>query len=91
MGLEDPAEKKKKAVHNVEHQHQCLSVFELKGFVGCKVDMELVHYILKNAMSLQKIIITLCNYRNPEKKVSAITCARQLETRFPPGVELVIL
>ncbi|KAK7842824.1 hypothetical protein CFP56_013409 [Quercus suber] len=78
-------------VLKVEHQHQCLSVFELKGFVGCKVDVELVQYILKNAMSLQKIIITLRNYRNLEKKVSAITCARQLETRLPPGVELVML
>lgn len=66
MGLEDPAEKKK-AVHNVEHQHQCLSVFELKGFVGCKVDMELVHYILKNAMSLQKIIITYVTIGIPRR------------------------
>lgn len=66
MGLEDPAEKKK-AVHNVEYQHQCLSVFELKGFVGCKVDMELVHYILKNAMSLQKIIITYVTIGIPRR------------------------
>lgn len=83
-----------------EHPHQCLKVFELIGFIGCAIDMELAMYIINNVVKLEKIIIDtrspdveemLLDYRDHEKNLAAIACARQLETRLPLGVELVIL
>ena len=83
-----------------EYSHQCLKVFELISFVGCAIDMELAMYIINNVVSLEKIIIDtrspdveemLLDSRDHEKNLAAISCARQLETRLPLGVELVIL
>ena len=83
-----------------EYPHQCLKVFELIGFVGCAIDMELAMYIINNVVSLEKIIIDtrsldveemLLDSRDHEKNLSAIACARHLETRLPLGVELLIL
>ena len=87
-------------MRRAKYPHQCLKVVELIDFVGCKVDTEVALYILKNAVSLEKIIIDtkspyveelLQDSRDDDKKLEAVTCARLLETRLPLGVELVIL
>ena len=87
-------------MRRAKYPHQCLKVVELIGFVGCTIDMELALHVLNNVVSLEKIIIDtrspdeedmLLDSMDLEKKLAAQTCARQLETRLPPGVELVIL
>ncbi|XP_030941188.1 F-box/LRR-repeat protein At3g58900-like [Quercus lobata] len=100
IGLEDVPAEGNRTVTRDEYPHQCLKVFELIGFVGCAIDMELAMYIINNVVSLEKIIIDtrsldveemLLDSRDHEKNLAAIACARQLETRLPLGVELVIL
>ncbi|GMY23822.1 F-box/LRR-repeat protein At3g58900-like [Fagus crenata] len=98
LELKAPAKGKIK-VRRAKYPHQCLKVVELIGFVGCTIDMELAPHVLNNVVSLEKIIIDtrspdedmLLDSMDLEKKLAAQTCARQLETRLPPGVELVIL
>ena len=63
-------------------------MLELIGFVGGTLDMELALDVLNNALSLETIII---NISDPEKKLTAIARARQLETTLPPGIKMVIV
>ncbi|KAK9278637.1 hypothetical protein L1049_028210 [Liquidambar formosana] len=100
---ESKQEKLKVKVRIAKCPHRCLKVVELVGFVGCRNDIELALYVLKNAVSLEKIIIDPRSVyatgmqwdcgdpRDPEVKLAARARAKQLETRLPPGVELVIL
>ena len=71
-----------------KYPHQCLKMLELIGFVGGTLDMELALDVLNNALSLETIII---NISDPEKKLTAIARARQLETTLPPGIKMVIV
>lgn len=84
----------------VEHPHKFLSVFELRGFLGCTIDMELALYILSNAVSLQKIIIDtrdpyaedmFWDERDPRLKEWGTARTRELAARVPPWVELMLL
>ena len=100
FGLGDGPMEGKIKVQKAERPHQCLKVVELIGFVGCTVDMELALNLIDNAASLEKIIIDtrspdleemLWDSREPQQKLAALNSARQLETRLPPGAEMVIL
>ncbi|KAA8532869.1 hypothetical protein F0562_033014 [Nyssa sinensis] len=75
------------------HPYCCLKVVELIGFVGCATDIGLAKYLLKNASSLEKIIIKPLPRMDCMKleKVTARERARQLRADLPPGAELVIL
>ncbi|KAK9278569.1 hypothetical protein L1049_028141 [Liquidambar formosana] len=100
---ESKQEKFKVKVRKAKCTHRCLKVVELVGFVGCTIDIELALYVLKNAVSLEKIIIDPRSVYptgtqwdcedlwDPEDKLEARARAKLLETRLPPGVELVIL
>ncbi|KAL4634235.1 hypothetical protein ACB092_04G185200 [Castanea dentata] len=84
--------KEKKA----KYPHQCLKMVELVGFVGGTLDMELALDVLNNALSLETIIIDTRipfgkHISDPEKKLTAIARARQLETTLPPGIKMVIM
>lgn len=84
--------KEKKA----KYPHQCLKMLGLIGFVGGTLDMELVLDILNNALSLEMIIIDTRipfgkHISDPEKKLTAIARARQLETTLPQGIKMVIV
>ncbi|KAH7549766.1 hypothetical protein ACOSQ2_025564 [Xanthoceras sorbifolium] len=84
----------------VQPMHEHLKVFQLSGFVGCRIDTELVLYVLSHAGSLQKIVI---DPLSPYAKKSSRECwecdeallarinARKLEPSLRPGVELVVL
>lgn len=70
----------------------------MAGFVGCAADTELALYFLKNAVSLNKLIIDpnmldLCggprDLVETKGKRAARKRARQLDV--PSGVELVVL
>ncbi|KAA8540708.1 hypothetical protein F0562_024373 [Nyssa sinensis] len=93
---ENPQRRKRKAQKVRKCPHHGLKVVELIGFIGCSTDIELTRYLLKNALSLEKITI---NPRAPlpldfmeiEEKEAAREPARRLRTELPPGVECVIL
>ncbi|OMO82270.1 hypothetical protein CCACVL1_12002 [Corchorus capsularis] len=83
-----------------KQQHGCLEVIEFVGFVGCAVDIELLLYLLKGAVSLKKLIIDpsgnefFHGKKVPHEdfdRILATSRAKKLETRLPRGAELVIL
>ncbi|KAK9278414.1 hypothetical protein L1049_027979 [Liquidambar formosana] len=76
-----------------------LKVVEFVGFVGRPIDLELAMYVLGNAVMLEKIIInttspylvgTQWESEESEEKLAARKRAKQLKTKLPQGVELVI-
>ncbi|OMO82253.1 hypothetical protein CCACVL1_12006 [Corchorus capsularis] len=84
----------------IKKLHPHLKVIEFSGFVGRIVDVELLLCLLKRASSLKKLVIEPCTHYFFEKRIEckdsellrkARTRAKQLETRLPPGAELVIL
>jgi hypothetical protein len=86
--------KKTFKVKKSKYQHKCLKVVKLIGFVGCGVDLEIASYLLSHTMSLEMIIINpRLRYDTPEDTcIEARSRARQhLETRLPPGTQLVLL
>ncbi|OMO52125.1 hypothetical protein COLO4_37401 [Corchorus olitorius] len=81
-----------------KEQHVCLKVIEFIGFVGCSADRELLQYLLKTAISLNKLTLDtsfgyfdgkLMQWDNPKHTQAARSRGKQLETILPPGVELV--
>ncbi|XP_059662117.1 putative FBD-associated F-box protein At5g56690 [Cornus florida] len=77
--------------------HQCLKVVELCGFNGISgSEVELVLHILEIAASLEKIIIDTrlvipSEFSREAQIEAARERARQLKTRLPATIELVIL
>ncbi|KAJ4713527.1 FBD-associated F-box protein [Melia azedarach] len=83
--------------------HEHLKVVEFIGFVGHSIDLELAFYLLKNSISLEKMIIDLtspfsrgnywdfedCEEKKEEKKAARMR-ARKLKEKAPKGVKLVI-
>ncbi|XP_057466659.1 F-box/FBD/LRR-repeat protein At1g13570-like [Actinidia eriantha] len=83
------------ALNPKKHPHRCLKVVEIIGFDGCSVDIELARYLLNNALSLERMTIDprshyRMDFTKIEEKNAIRERARQLESEFPPGAELVI-
>ncbi|CAK9143461.1 unnamed protein product [Ilex paraguariensis] len=75
-------------------------VVEFMGFVGRTNDVELVMYLLENAVSLEKMIIDVrdplsvgkpLEFNETDKKQAARECGRQLKANLPFGAKLEII
>lgn len=80
--------------------YQHLELLEIVGYYGRISDLELVVYVIENAVALKKIVINpVCHgpyddfaEEDLEREEAARSCARhQLTSILPPGVELAIL
>lgn len=86
-------------VRKAKNLHLYLKAFELAGFVGCRVDMELILYILEHAVALEKLVIdprssfakSGMDFRDTEVTQAARKSAKMLKPRLPQKVDLVIL
>ncbi|CAK9141082.1 unnamed protein product [Ilex paraguariensis] len=75
-----------------------LKMVEFVGFCGHPADFELPMYFIGNAVTLEKIIINPRNPHSVERSEFIVTegmeaareRAKELETRLPPGVELLL-
>ncbi|KAL6973111.1 hypothetical protein U1Q18_027289 [Sarracenia purpurea var. burkii] len=81
------------------YPHQNLKLVEFVGFVGAAIDVEVVAYLLENAIALEKIVIDprvshVSKIHEPEwenRERVARDRAKQLESMLPVGVQLVII
>lgn len=84
--------------------HPCLNVIEFIGWAGVeKTDVELANYLIKSAISLEKIIVDpripcfigRLFIREPDQydwtREDAVSSAVKLERKLPPTVKLIIL
>ncbi|KAL7136308.1 hypothetical protein ABFS83_10G021100 [Erythranthe nasuta] len=102
LWMDDPSRSHRK-VKNTTSQlpHHHLKVFKFCGYYGRSSDVELVRYILKNSVVLEKIIIDpfepilrdfeLCGEDLERIQIARGFAKQQLEARVPQRVELVIL
>ncbi|KAF3435756.1 hypothetical protein FNV43_RR22848 [Rhamnella rubrinervis] len=58
--MDEDIPEKVKAKADIRHSHRHLKVVELVGFTGCRNDIELVLHLLEIAVSLEKVIISVC-------------------------------
>ncbi|KAK3033344.1 hypothetical protein RJ639_034394 [Escallonia herrerae] len=68
--------------------HRCLKVVELLGYAGNPGDNEFAMYVMKSAVSLEKIVIDPCNpgtKQSIDEIEAARMCARWLKLRVGPG------
>nr|XP_043610226.1 FBD-associated F-box protein At5g22730-like [Erigeron canadensis] len=96
-----PAKRRRKVRRVAKHSHQHLEVVEIVGYYGRISDVELAVYFFENAVALQKIVIdpryqvleriSNENFRLKKEKAARSCAKKQLESRTPEGVELVIL
>ncbi|KAL9153096.1 hypothetical protein ABFS82_10G026500 [Erythranthe guttata] len=99
MGKPSKSHRKEKRTTQLPHHH--LKVVKLCGYDGRSSKVELVRYILKNSVVLEKIVIDPLDpimrglqlrLKDLERLQTARRCAKQqLEGRVPQHVELVIL
>lgn len=96
-----PSKRRRKLRQAAKCAHEYLKLVEIVGYYGRTSDAELAMYFIENAVALQKIVIDPRNQileRSPagiaqiKKEESARRRARkQLESKKPPGVQLIIL
>ncbi|XP_009776423.1 uncharacterized protein [Nicotiana sylvestris] len=69
-----------------------LKVVRYEGYLGGTADEELINYLVKKSLALEKCIVSLCDqsYSKVERKARS-QAWRQLQGKFSKGVELVIL
>lgn len=92
----------RKVRHAASHPHTHLKIFQFMGYYGRNRDLELVLYVINNAVGLKRILIdprdqNPKNYTHIGRDASKIeeagrsSAKRKLKSISPPGVELVIL
>ncbi|CAK9183665.1 unnamed protein product [Ilex paraguariensis] len=96
-----PSIDKRKVRKVARCSHQNLEEVEVFGYYGRKSELELVIYLLENAVALKKIIIDPHNPFLPDRpkkigqiekeKAARVRAKRQLKGRVTVGIELVIL
>ena len=74
--------------------HRHLITFEMVGFLGCKVDIELVLYLAQFAILLEKIVLHPLleeDYCGQSKEESSRKQAKLLRDQIPARVQLEVL
>ncbi|XP_059657357.1 putative F-box/LRR-repeat protein At4g15060 [Cornus florida] len=82
--------------------HQSLKEVELAGFCGRVIDLEFAHYLIKNAVTVEKIIINRhCTIRasrprpwlfeETKEKQYAKKCAMELQKSLPSRIKMEII
>ncbi|PWA89484.1 Nnf1 [Artemisia annua] len=94
---------RRKVRHAASHPHTHLKIFQFMGYYGRNNDLELVLYVINNAIGLKRILIdprdqnpnnyAYTGYRDASKieEAGRSSAKRKLKSMSPPGVELVIL
>ena len=77
------------------HLHWSLKDVEVFCFVGGTTDQELVMYLLRYAINLEKIvndpyIPSTRSLKESKETEAARKCAHQLEEKLPPRVKLIV-
>ncbi|KAL7146847.1 hypothetical protein ABFS83_06G069100 [Erythranthe nasuta] len=96
-----PTKRRRKIKQAAKCRHETLKLVELVGYFGRTSDVELAMYFIENAVALQKIIVDPRNQileRSPlrieqirKEEFARKRAKHQLESKKPPGVQLVIL
>lgn len=70
----------------------CLRTLELYGFVGLRIDLELVTYVFENAVVLEEVIIDFKVFGRlwHSRLHKAREKVMELREKLPPGAKLVI-
>lgn len=74
--------------------HHHLNTFEMVGFLGCEADTELVLYIARFALLLDKVILHPLLEEDDfgrTKEASSRERAKLLRNQLPPRVQLEVL
>lgn len=90
---------RRKIRHVANHPHEHLKMFEMEGNYGRISDLELVVYVIDNAVALKKIVIdprfqlpnSISNKKKLLKTEKSARSSAKLQVESPQGVELVIL
>ncbi|KAH7852611.1 hypothetical protein Vadar_027002 [Vaccinium darrowii] len=91
-----PIERGQRILKANKHPHLCLKVVEFVGFVGYLLDIEFARYLLKNAVTLERLSIDprlpcRLDFMTTQEKNVVRERARELESELSPGAEFVIL
>lgn len=81
-------------------RHHCLRVVEFLGFTGCWLDIQIIQFVIENAVSLEKMTVVPSrrawtdsdgDVMEFEEKEEARKRARLLENRLSPYTRLFVL
>ncbi|CAH1445383.1 unnamed protein product [Lactuca virosa] len=97
-----PIRRRRDVRRDSTHRHKYLNLLEIQGYYGGGSDLELVAYIIDNAVALKEIWIdprcqarkgtpTSMRFSKRTEKTARYFAKRQLQPLTPQGVKLVIL
>lgn len=87
----------KRKTYNKIHPHHGLKFVEFYGYFGGRAELEMAHYLLKNAVNLETI--TIYPYYKSQREITdekqEVACgrqhARELEKLLPPRARLIVM